>query len=233
MCPRFSQAASWQEVRNLFNLGEADWRFGPRYNIRPTEEVPIIRRIETDGHARELAMAVWWLVPPWADTPNSKYPMFNARAESLLERKAYAEPARHKRCLIPMTGWFEFNPEGKVRQPYYFTLKSSALFAVAGLWQVSTRGPDPVVSCTLITVEGNPLIARHHPKNRMPALLPPEAWESWLDCGGVEAEMAIGRLGPWPEEDLAVHAVDRTELARKYGDSPACIAPWTPVPDRG
>ena len=78
-----------------------------RFNIRPTDPVMIVRL--TEGR-REPAFASWWLIPPWADAPNNKYPMFNARAESLLDRKAYAEPARNKRCLIPMTGWFEFHP---------------------------------------------------------------------------------------------------------------------------
>lgn len=225
MCPRFSQVFTWQEVRAFYDLVDGDWTLAPRYNIRPTDPVAVVRAAE-DGAGRELATAVWWLVPPWAEAPNNQYPMFNARAESLLDRKAYAEPARRKRCLIPMTGWFEFNPEGKVRHPYYFSLKSAPMFAVAGLWQVSAKGPSPVTSCTLITVDGNPLIRRHHPKNRMPALIARENWESWLDCEGVEAELAIARLGPWPEEDIMVHPVDRSRLSRKGADDPACIAPW-------
>ena len=229
MCPRFAQAATLQELRNLFGFEDEDWQLPLRFNIRPTDPVMIIRL--TEGR-REPVFASWWLIPPWADAPNHKYPMFNARAESLLDRKAYAEPARNKRCLIPMTGWFEFHPEGGIRQPYYFSLKSSARFAAAGLWQVSARGPEPVTSCTMVTVDGNPLIARYNVKNRMPALVPEEAWDAWLDTGEVSAEHAVSRLASWPEEDITVHAVDRDELKKTTGDGPACIEPWPPASGR-
>ena len=182
---------------------------------------------------RELAMAVWWLIPPWADKPNPKYPMFNARAESLLDRKAYAEPARRKRCLIPMTGWFEWHREGKVNQPYYFSLKSQDQFAAAGLWQISQKAAEPVTSCTMVTTDGNPLIARYHAKNRMPALLARDDWDAWLDGENTEAELALQRITSWPEEDINVHPVDGRELAKRMGDSPACIAPLNEKPDRG
>lgn len=230
MCPRFAQAATLQELRNLFGFEDEDWQLPLRFNIRPTDPVLIVRI--TEGR-REPAFANWWLIPPWADAPNNKYPMFNARSESLLDRRAYAEPARSKRCLIPMTGWFEFHPEGGIRQPYYFSLKSSTQFAAAGLWQVSTRGPEPVTSCTMVTVGGNPLIARYRVKNRMPALVPEEAWDAWLDTEEVSAEHAISRLASWPEEDITVHAVDRNELKKTMSHNPACIEPWPPAPGRG
>lgn len=229
MCPRFSQASTWQEVRNYYDLVDVGWNLPLRYNIRPTDQIPVIRK---GGAGRELAMATWWLIPPWADAPNNKYPMFNARSESLLDRKAYAEPARNKRCLIPMTGWFEFHLEGGIRQPYYFSLKSSTRFAAAGLWQVSARGPEPVTSCTMVTVDGNPLIDRYNAKNRMPALVPEEAWDAWLDTEAVSAEHAVSRLASWPEEDITVHAVDRNELKKTTSDGPACIEPWPPAPGR-
>lgn len=229
MCPRFSLKYSWQEVREFYDLIDGAWNFQPRYNIRPTTEIAAIRKA---GSRRELIMAGWWLVPPWADKPNPKYPMFNARAESLLERKAYAEPTRNKRCLIPMSGWFEWHREGKVNQPYHFTLKSRDQFAAAGLWQVSHKGAEPISSCTMVTTDGNSLIARYHGKNRMPALLHEDDWDAWLDTERMTAEIALPYLAPWHEDDIAVYPVDRTELAKPVSDSPQCIAPLLDKPNR-
>lgn len=230
MCPRFSQRYSWEEMRAFFDLIDVVLKVYPRFNIHPTDQIPVICNGE---EGREAVMAVWWLIPPWADKPNPKFPMFNARGESLLDRKAFAEPVQSKRCLIPMTGWFEWHREGSKSQPYYFTLKSEEQFAVAGLWQVSRKAETPITSCTMVTTEGNPLIAEYHAKNRMPAVLSREDWDAWLDTDSVDAELALQRIRSWPEEDITAYAVDGRELAKKMGESPACIAPLVEKPDRG
>lgn len=227
MCPRFSLKYASQDVREFYGLRDESLDFRPRFNIRPTQQVAAVRHGET---GRELFSAAWWLVPPWADSPNPKYPMFNARAESLLERKAYAEPAQKKRCLIPMSGWFEWHRDGKINQPYHFTLKSQDQFAAAGLWQISEKAPSPITSCTMVTTDGNPLVARYHAKNRMPALLHEDDWDAWLDTENTAVEIALTHIRTWDEADMTAYPVDRAELAKTGEDSPLCIEPWVEPP---
>lgn len=222
MCGRLSQGLTWQEIHDLYGILGPDPGGLPRYNVRPTDFVTIVR--ESEGR-RETASAVWWLVPPWADGPNPKFPMFNARAETLLDKKAFAGPFRSRRCLIPFTGWFEWRAEGRRKQPYHVTLKSGP-FAVAGLWEVSRRAARPITSCTVVTCPANDTVAEYHPKRRMPAILHPDDWGAWLDTATVAPEFAGELLRPWPDSDMAVHAVDPVHV--NAGDTPLAVEPWEP-----
>ena len=204
MCGRLSQGQSWQELHDLYRLTDGDGDVRPHFNLRPTDEIAIVR---SAAEGRELVPAVWWLVPPWAAGPNPKFPMFNARAETLLDKKSFAGPFRSRRCLIPFTGWFEWLAEGKRKQPYHISLESGP-FAVAGLWEISHRAAPPLTSSTVVTCPANDVVAGYHPKRRMPAILKPEDWEAWLDTRTVAAEFAQDLLAPWPNEDMTVHKVD-------------------------
>ena len=227
MCGRLSQGMTWQELYELYDLTGPAWDVRPRYNVRPTDEVSIIR-LGADG--RELVPAIWWLVPPWADGPNPKFPMFNARAESLADKKSFAGPFRSRRCLIPFTGWFEWRAEGGRKQPYFLALKSGP-FAVAGLWEVSRRAAQPIASCTVITCPANETVAAYHPKQRMPAILRPVDWTAWLDVETVGPEFARDLLAPWPNEEMTVHKVDPRHVNAKI-DTPLAIEAWGPTAER-
>lgn len=228
MCGRFSQVLTWRELHALYSLTGPERNVVPRYNIRPTNQVWIVRAGEDDG--RELASAVWWLVPPWADKPDQRFAMFNARAETLSEKKAFAGPFRSRRCLIPFTGWYEWRAEGKAKQPYYLALRSGP-FAVAGLWEISLRAAAPIVSCTVVTVPANDLVAKYHPKQRMPAILKPEDWGPWLDTKTVTPEFAANLLASWPSEEMTVHAVDPRHVNAPI-DTPLAIEKWKTLPAR-
>jgi putative SOS response-associated peptidase YedK len=221
MCGRLSQGLSWRQIHDLMGLIGGDWRPGPRFNLRPTNQIAIVRSGE-DG--RELVPAVWWLVPPWAEAPNPKFPSFNARAETLAEKKSFAGPFKSKRCLIPFTGWFEWRAEGRRKRPYYITLKSGP-FAVAGLWEESRRGAEPITSCTVITCPANKLVAEYHPKQRMPVILRPEDWDSWLDTETVKPEFAQDLLKPWSNDDMTVHGVNPDHVNAR-ADTPLAVEPW-------
>ncbi|MCG8510025.1 MAG: SOS response-associated peptidase [Rhodospirillales bacterium] len=222
MCGRLSQGLNWRDIYDEYRLSGRGWMPEPRFNLRPTDRITIVR-IGEDGE-REAVPAIWWLVPPWAEGPNPKFPMFNARTETLSHKKSFAGPFRSKRCLIPFAGWYEWRAEGKRKQPYFISLESGP-FAVAGLWEVSLRAADPIVSCTVITCPANALVAQYHPKQRMPAILRKEDWESWLDVGTVEPEFAQNLLTPWPNEDMTAHMVS-PEHVNAATDTPLAARPW-------
>ena len=150
----------------------------PRYNIAPTQRVPVVH-LNRDGE--EVAEeARWWLVPFWAkELP--KQAMFNARIETVSTSGAFKEAFRSKRCLIPADGFYEWtidpaDPKGKTKDPWYIHLPGRAPFSFAGLW--AHNEVLGITSCTIITrpAEG-PVIELHH---RMPVILDPAVYDEWL-----------------------------------------------------
>lgn len=196
----------------------------PRYNIAPTQPVPVVR-CEPQGTPpqRELVELHWGLIPHWAKDPKIGARMINARAETITQKPAYKAAMRRRRCLLPADGFFEWRSEGGRKQPYFIDLRDDGLFAFAGLWE-SWEGPDhsSIESCTLLTTEPNELIRPIH--NRMPVLLPPEAYDLWLDPAEQDPARLLPLLRPYPAERMRAHAVS-TLVNSPRNDSPACIAP--------
>ncbi|WP_026987053.1 SOS response-associated peptidase [Fodinicurvata fenggangensis] len=197
MCGRFTQHFTWKELVELYNLTRLDNapNLQPRSDIRPTTDIVIVREKDED---REAATVRWWLVPPWAKELSQKYAMFNARAETLTQRKAFAGPFKKRRCLIPASGFYEWKDEGGPRKTrYYITSKSGQPLTFAGLWE---HNPHlELDSCTIIVTEPNALMAEIH--DRMPVILPPEAHDVWL------TEPREDLLQPAPDGDLIAYPV--------------------------
>jgi len=192
MCGRFTNHLTWREIVELYDLTRLDYapNLRPRSDIRPSDDILILR---DRGKGREAAMVRWWLVPPWAKELSSKYPLFNARAETIATRKSFAGPFRHRRCLIPASGFYEWRDEGGKRKTrYYVTSKSGAPLTFAGVWERNER--LDLESCAIIVTEANEVIAPIH--DRMPVILAPEDWAAWL------AEPREDLLRPAPESDL-------------------------------
>ena len=150
----------------------------PSYNVAPGAMLHVV----ADGSLGRLVGTMrWGLVPPWADSPERGLRPINARAENLLAKRAFADSMRRgRRCLVPVSGFFEFksSPEGK--QPYLLTAPDGFPLAMAGLWSRWSRpGADPVVSFAIITTAANEDVAPLH--DRMPALLKRDDWRPWLD----------------------------------------------------
>ena len=209
MCGRFTLAMSPEDIAALLRLNqELDDELGlsPQHNIAPSQN--ILAAVQNPDHGTpEPTLLQWGLVPSWADDPSVGNRMINARSETAAEKPSFRDAFHSRRCLIPFTGWFEWLAEGKRKQPYHISLESGP-FAVAGLWEISHRAAPPVTSCTIVTCPANDVVARYHPKRRMPAILKPEDWETWLDTRTVAAEFVQDLLPPWPNEDMTVHKVD-------------------------
>jgi putative SOS response-associated peptidase YedK len=218
MCGRYMLTTPVDALRQLFLFTERP-NLAPRYNIAPTQDVPIVRRTR-DGAGRELIMVRWGLVPYWADDPKIGNRLINARRESVARTAAFREAYQRRRCLVPADGFFEWQKEGRTRQPLLVRRKDQAPFAFAGLWE---RWPQPgggvLRSCTIITCPANKLIAPVH--DRMPVILASEDYERWLD-----PSRADGRelLEPYPAAELEAFPVSPRVNSPQY-DDPECIAP--------
>jgi putative SOS response-associated peptidase YedK len=218
MCGRYMLTTPVDALRQLFLFTERP-NLAPRYNIAPTQEVPIVRRTR-DGTGRELIMVRWGLVPYWADDPKIGNRLINARRESVARTAAFREAYQRRRCLVPADGFFEWQKDGRTRQPLLVRRKNQAPFAFAGLWE---RWPQPgggvLRSCTIITCPANKLIAPVH--DRMPVILASEDYERWLD-----PSRADGRelLEPYPAAELEAFPVSPRVNSPQY-DGPECIAP--------
>ncbi len=151
----------------------------PRYNIAPTQRVPIVRRISAGP--RELAFAQWGLVPHWAKDSAIGNKLINARAETAAEKPSFRDAMKRRRCLIPADGFYEWQKRGKGKQPWLLRVKGARPFAFAGLWSQWKNPEDGATleSCAILTTTPNELIATVH--DRMPVILPETTWQRWLD----------------------------------------------------
>lgn len=173
MCGRFNIAQTPGLAALVDSLGLALSLPAARYNVAPTEAVPLLRR-EGTGEAR------WWLTPSWAPAVDQRYAMFNARCETLASSRAFRGPFRRQRGIVPMSGFLEWRKEGGTRVPWLISNSEEAL-AVAALWDVWEGGDTPLLSCTLVTTDAAPAFRAWH--HRMPVLLSREEALRWLDNG--------------------------------------------------
>lgn len=212
MCGRYSITTPLEAMCQLFDV-ESGLNLRPRYNVAPTQEVPVVRA--ADG-GRELTTMHWGLVPFWAKDRSVAAKMINARAETVAERPAYRQAFRSRRCLIPADGFYEWRTEGKAKQPWRLRFADGAPFAFAGLWEHWKGSDSELTSCTILTTTANEALRPIHP--RMPVILPRTAYERWL------AEPDAGLLQPWGGAPLTAYRVSR-DVNNVRNDGPACFAP--------
>jgi putative SOS response-associated peptidase YedK len=202
MCGRFTYRLTWPELVRLYRLTlDAPARnTQPRYNVCPT--TPIDAVIERDGK-RELLPMRWSLIPSWWSKPlkEMKVATFNARAETVADKPMFRDAFRRTRCLIPASGYYEWQdtPEGK--QPYYFTRRDGDPITMAGLWATwhDRQAGETVRSCAMVITDANEFVAEVH--DRMPAVLEPDQFEPWLSGNpGIELlkPAANDVLQGWP-----------------------------------
>jgi putative SOS response-associated peptidase YedK len=195
----------------------------PRWNIAPSQLVPIVRQ---DEEVR-MALFQWGLVPSWAKDPKIGNRMINARAETIAEKPSFKGPFRAKRCLVVADGFFEWTAAGKgPKTPYYIRMKDGRPFTFAGLWS-RWKTPDggELLTCTIITGEPNGLISEIH--HRMPIILPPEHRAAWLDPDQRDEEFLLALLRPYDPDEMTMHPVGPWVNSPAH-DDPRCIEPADP-----
>jgi len=224
MCGRFTLTAGGPALADEFELADVP-ELAARYNIAPSQDVAVILR-EPSCTTRVLRNMRWGLVPHWARDPAMGSRMINARAESAAEKPAYRTPFRQRRCLLPATGFFEWKRIGAGKQPMLLRRRDGRLFAFAGLWdRWHPKEGEPMESCTILTTEPNDLVVDVH--DRMPVILPPEAYEPWLDPDLQEPADLQSLLIPYDASEMIVHPVSPWVNATAH-DDPDCIEPVDP-----
>ena len=221
MCGRFTASFEFREIKLLFNLQRDIPLFARRYNIAPSQEVPVI--IQEEG-VNQLKPMKWGLVPSWAPDPSIGARMINARAETITDKPSFKRLAQQRRCLVPANGFYEWRREGNRKVPVWIHLKDRKPFAFAQLWDL-WRGPEgeTLYTFTIITTVPNALLRPLH--NRMPVIFDKLLAKQWLDpvFGPSDATLA-SILAPYPSALMTAHDVSPLVNKPEY-DSADCIKP--------
>lgn len=175
MCGRYSLTTDAETVPEHFQLLRQT-RFQPSYNIAPSQK--ILNIVELDDGSRKAVNLFWGLVPSWAkDSKNSSH-LINARMETIREKPSFRAAFKHRRCLIPADGFYEWSlSNGK--QVFHIHREDRKLFAFAGLWEQWQHEAEALYSCTIITTAANELMQPIH--ERMPVMISPDHYHDWLD----------------------------------------------------
>jgi putative SOS response-associated peptidase YedK len=177
MCGRFACSEIPRPLADAFGLTAPD-DLPARRNIAPSMPVAALIRDE-ESAAPAFGWLQWGLVPFWAKDRSIGRRTFNARAETVHEKPSFRAAFRHRRCLIPADGFYEWKREGKRKVPHVITL-TDAPMVFAGLWETwSGPGEEILQSCTILTTEANDAVRPIH--DRMPVILRPDDWDLWMD----------------------------------------------------
>ncbi len=209
MCGRFALYATPEKLAEHFGLAEPPAQLAPRYNIAPTQPVGIVR-FDPQHQRREWALVLWGLIPSWSKEPAMAARMINARAETVAEKPSFRTAFRRRRCIIPASGFYEWMKRNGGKQPYYITSRDGTPLGFAGLWErwIGPEGEE-IESCTILTTDANEEVARLH--NRMPVILAPEDYATWLGDGQETAPAYLAQLKhlfrPFPVGRLKLYPV--------------------------
>lgn len=208
MCGRFFRhGVSWEEYRDSLGIIPPEGVDPPeaKYNIAPMTYSPIVRR-DIDTKRLEMAPCLWGLVPSWWNKPLSekKFSTFNARSESVHEAASFRGSFRHKRCLIPVSGFYEWMRDGKSKTPFAIGLRNRRWFCFAGLWDVAHIDGSELHTFTILTTTPNDLMAGIH--TRMPVIIHPSNYERWIDG---DYRKLDDLFEPYPTDDMHAWVVDQ------------------------
>ena len=216
MCSRVTLRSERDRILREFGIEQLTFDYKPRYNISPTENLLVLS--EREGQPR-LAMLRWGLVPSWAEDPSIGNKLINARAETLAEKPSFRDAYKKRRCLILVDGFFEWQQVDRRRLPSYIHQTDDRPMSFAGLWETWNKGDEPLATCTIVTTGPNELVAPLH--NRMPAIIPPEERDAWLDSD-TPPEIIRSLLRPYEGGDLEAYRVSVKVNTPGY-DAPDCI----------
>lgn len=218
MCGRYV-LEDVEELSERFKLQPGHFFPRPTFNAAPTDALPVVT-MNADAE-RELRPMRWGLTPKWRKQGQAAAPLFNARSETVAEKPTFRKLLRTQRCLVPASGFFEWERRGGMKLPHYFTLTDAPLFALAGLYDESTNDDGEVVlAYTILTTRPNDLLEQFH--NRMPVILRPEDEETWLDPDLEEPAALEGCYEPFPADRMRERPVS-TRVNNASNDDPSLL----------
>jgi len=227
MCGRYCITTAPEAIRRIFRYPQQP-NFPPRYNVAPTQPVPVVRVVEGE---REFALVRWGLIPAWVKDPKDFSLVINARGESVQEKPAFKNAIRRRRCLFPADGFYEWKAEGGIKHAFFARPRDSGPMAFAGLWE-TWLGPngEEMETAAIVTTQANREMSTVH--HRAPVIVPPDQFDFWLDpqIDGPEASTLIR---PAPDGLMEVYEVS-SAVNKVANDTPHLIAPGTtePPPER-
>jgi putative SOS response-associated peptidase YedK len=224
MCGRYTVIANPEALRALFCYGEQP-NCPPRYNVAPTQPIAIVRLV--DGK-RRFALVRWGLLPSWVKDPKTFTLLINARGETVCDKPVYRAAMKRRRCLIPADGFYEWQKAGDRKRPFYVHAKSGEPLAFAGLWE-TWQGPngEELETAAIVTTAANGTLKPIH--DRMPVIVPREAFDLWLNCADVDAKTAEALIAPAPEGLLEAYEIS-TAVNRTANDNPKLLEPVGAAP---
>jgi putative SOS response-associated peptidase YedK len=195
MCGRYALAVSKEDVEAEFSMIRIEW-FPPRYNIAPTQPILVVR---AERGQRRPALVRWGLIPSWTKDLSAMPLLFNARSETAAEKPAFRGAFRHRRCLIPATGFYEWQKGASgQKQPFYLQPAKGGVIAFAGLWDEWADDKGNVIdTATILTTSANRELAPIH--ERMPVVVQPDQYDLWLGLDPRRGEGAAQLLLPPPD----------------------------------
>jgi putative SOS response-associated peptidase YedK len=221
MCGRFVITSPPAALRQIFGYIEQP-NFPPRHNIAPTQPIPVV--IVENG-VRRFRLMRWGLLPAWVQDPRKFTLLFNARAETVLERPAFKNAMKRRRCLIPADGYYEWQASEKRRRPHFIHRRDGQPVGLAGLAEtwVGPNGEELDTVAIVTAPASADLTVLHH---RVPVTIASGDFDRWLDCGTDDAETAMALLAPPGEGEFVWHEIS-TRVNRVANDDAQLILPIT------
>lgn len=218
MCGRYSLTHAAAAIAARFGVEEPE-DFQPRFNVAPTQMMPVVRRSGNQG--KELAMLRWGLIPFWAKEKKIGARMINARSETAAQKPSFRAPFRKRRCLVVTDGFYEWVKKDGEKWPIRITIGDGELGAFAGLWERWTgEDGEEIESYTILTTDASPILTDVH--DRMPLWAPEEYWDAWLFDDGAAEDVLVEMVENFPEHRVAFEPVSR-ELNKVQNEGPELI----------
>jgi putative SOS response-associated peptidase YedK len=220
MCGRFVLLTDLQVITESFNVQNVACKYRPDNNISPGQQVAAILRKDDQNSLVDFR---WGLIPPWAKDPSIGNRMFNARAETIAEKASFKNAFQKRRCLIPADGFYEWQKLGKIKKPFYFSLKSGQPFGFAGLHETWISSEQkPVNTCAIISTESNDLLRPIH--DRMPVILPKNLEAAWIDPDNHNQKELLSILKPYPSDEMTMSEIDPKLLYKPKAQESAFLS---------
>jgi len=221
MCGRFVTIIPPEILAEIFRFIEAP-RLEPRYNVAPTQKVGVVRCFGDDTGHNRFDLLRWGLVPSWSKDLSFGSHLINARSETVAEKPTFRHAIKHRRCIVPTSGFYEWSHDGSKKQPYYIQLADRSPMCLAGLWE-SWKAPDgsELETFSILTTTANELITPIH--DRMPVILASDTFDLWLSHTMHDPEQLKPLYQPFPAAEMTAYKVPDLVNNTRF-DSPACIA---------